>query len=470
MLVVIFRHLRLARWPARAGLFIVVSVLTAWSGSSWAGGRDRSVLTLSEALARVLQSSPELAVFPYELRAAEARALQEGVSPNPVLSAEVENVFGSGAASGIEAMETTLVLSQVIEMGNKRNLRQSLGEWQRQVVERDYEVARLDVLAAAATRYLEVAQAQRLLDFGKQAVEWTSLAEAATNKRFDVGSASRAELGRLRTDTMQAELAVSNLEVRLANAKRRLASLWGAGEADFAVVSAELFTLTEIPDFGPIRAQLDQAPQLQRFITQARLRQAQLDLQIANNRQDIEVGAGFKHLRESNDVGMVLQFSMPLGINDQNKGNIRAAREELAMLDMEEEATRNKIFAELHNAFAQLKQSRHQVAVLREEILPEARETLELIQKGYALGRFPYLELVQARQQVLAVENDAVIAATDFHQTLITLESLTGQPLTGIGQQLTDVGSAVGASSEYRLPYLDGSEPVEQASRKEQVR
>ncbi|MGH1451457.1 MAG: TolC family protein [Pseudomonadaceae bacterium] len=462
MFVAIRHHLQSAVLPTRAGLVVVCGVLMSWSVSGLAAEDERSVLALSEALARVLQSSPELAVFPYEIRAAEARILQAGVRPNPIVSAEVENVLGSGDASGIGAMETTLALSQVIEMGDKRNLRQDVGGWQRQVVERDYELARLDVLADAASRYLEVAQAQLLLDFAKQEVEWTVSAQTAAKRRFDVGSASRAELGRARTDAMQAALAVSNLEVRLANAKRRLASLWGQAEVDYTVVSAELFSLTEIPDFARIGEQLDKAPQLQRFITQARLQQAQLKMAIANGRQDIELGAGFTHMRDANDVGMVLQFSMPLGINDQNKGNIQAAREELAKLDLEQEATRIRIFAELQNAFAQMEQSRSQVAILRGEILPEARETLELIQKGYALGRFSYLELVQARQQVLAVENDAVLAATDFHQTLITLEALTGQPLTGRRQTFTGVGNAIDASAEHRLPYLNGSEAVEQ--------
>lgn len=463
-------RLRSARWPQQAGLFLLASVSVFWSEGGWAAGEGNSVLTLSETLARVLESSPDLAVFPYELRAAEARILQAGLRPNPVVSGELENVLGSGAASGIGAMETTLALSQVIEMGGKRNLRQDVGSWQRQLIERDYELARLDVLAAAASRYLEVAQAQQLLDFAEQAVEWTLSAQTAAKRRFDVGSASRAELGRARTDAMQAALTVSNLEVRLANAKRRLASLWGEVEADYAVVGAELFSLAEVPDFARVRTQLDQAPQLQRFITQARLQQAQLELAIASGRQDIEVGAGFTHLRETNDVGMVLQFSMPLGINDQNEGNIQAAREELGKLDFEEKATRVKIFAELHNAFALMKQSRDQVAVLRDEILPEARETLELIQKGYALGRFSYLELVQARQQVLEVENDAVLAATDFHQTLITLEALTGQPLTGSVQRAAGAANAIGASAEYQLPYLDGSKQAERISRKEAAR
>src|SRR5690606_10320197 len=266
MLALICR-LRPARWPRQARLLFVCSML-GLSNLAWAADRETAILTLPKALARVLQSSPESAVYPYEIRAAEARTLQAGLRPNPVLAVEVEKVLGNGAFSGVDAMEATLALSQVIEMGNKRNLRRDVGSWQRQAVERDYELARLDVLAAAASRYLEVAQTQRLLDFSEQVVEWTLAAQSVANRRFDAGSASRAELGRARTDAMQAALAVSNLEVRLANAKRRLASLWGDSEPDFAIVGAELFSLVELPDFARIRTQLEQAPQLQRFLTQ----------------------------------------------------------------------------------------------------------------------------------------------------------------------------------------------------------
>ncbi|HBX71685.1 MAG TPA: hypothetical protein DEG86_01740, partial [Halieaceae bacterium] len=94
---------------------------------------------------------------------------------------------------------------------------------------------------AAASRYLEVAQTQRLLAFARQVVDFTSAAENVAQRRFDAGSASRAELSRARTDLMQAKLAVSNLTVRLGNAKRRLASLWGETSADFGDVEAELF-------------------------------------------------------------------------------------------------------------------------------------------------------------------------------------------------------------------------------------
>lgn len=99
MLALICR-LRPARWPRQARLLFVCSML-GLSNLAWAADRETAILTLPKALARVLQSSPELAVYPYEIRAAEARTLQAGLRPNPVLSVEVENVLGNGAFWGL---------------------------------------------------------------------------------------------------------------------------------------------------------------------------------------------------------------------------------------------------------------------------------------------------------------------------------------------------------------------------------
>ena len=422
-----------------ASLFIG-SALLSLSGLLYAADHDSTTLTLSEAFARVLSDNPELAMYPYDIRAAEARALQAGFRPNPQVSFEIENIAGNGEFSGTDAMETTLALSQVIEMGGKRPLRRDVGQWRRQTIERDYELARLDVLSAAASRYLEVAQTQRLLAFARQ---------------VNAGSASRAELSRARTDFMQAKLAVSNLTVRLTNARRRLASLWGETSVDFNNVEAEIFALPPTPEFASIQRQLEQAPQLQRFMTLERLRQAELDLAIARGRQDIEVGAGIKRVEGTGDTGLVFSFSMPLGVFNQNQGNITSARENLTKLDLEEKATRVKVFMELRNAFAQLEQARERVTLLREQILPEAQQALTLIQEGYGDGRFSYLELVEARRQLLSFETEAVSAATDFHQTLITLETLTGQPLTGERRSLYPTEAINDFRSDLRLPTLD---------------
>ena len=54
-------------------------------------------ITLPDALALAIARNPELAVFPHELRAADARKLQAGLRPNPELGIEIEGFAGSGS-------------------------------------------------------------------------------------------------------------------------------------------------------------------------------------------------------------------------------------------------------------------------------------------------------------------------------------------------------------------------------------
>jgi len=85
--------------------------------------RAAEPITLAGALARALERSPELRPYDRGRRALEAERLQAGLLPNPSIGLELENFAGSGAVSGTRALETTLVLSQLVELGGKRSRR-----------------------------------------------------------------------------------------------------------------------------------------------------------------------------------------------------------------------------------------------------------------------------------------------------------------------------------------------------------
>ncbi|MFX6994797.1 TolC family protein, partial [Acinetobacter baumannii] len=64
--------------------------------------------------------------------------IQAGVLPNPDVSFELDNALGSGPYKGLRSAETNLQLSQLVELGGKREARIAAGEagigtavWQR---------------------------------------------------------------------------------------------------------------------------------------------------------------------------------------------------------------------------------------------------------------------------------------------------------------------------------------------------
>src|SRR5947209_172029 len=85
-------------------------------------------LTLSDAVSATLGRNPDLAVGAYERVAADARTLQAGLRPNPEASLEVGGFLGSGVARDVDEKQATLTLSQVLELGGKRDRRVDVAE------------------------------------------------------------------------------------------------------------------------------------------------------------------------------------------------------------------------------------------------------------------------------------------------------------------------------------------------------
>ena len=81
------------------------------SSHTAAAPEPSGLLSLREAIAAALLGNPELTAFGYEVRAAEAQALQARRWPNPELEVEVDNFAGSGERAGFGSSEFTLSLS-----------------------------------------------------------------------------------------------------------------------------------------------------------------------------------------------------------------------------------------------------------------------------------------------------------------------------------------------------------------------
>ena len=413
----------------RRGILAVWALLLVMTATPAAA--ESMPLSLNEALAYTLERHPELAQFSYRRRAAEARELQAALRPNPELAAEVENIGGSGRFAGTDSAEISLVLSQLIELGGKRDQRQEVARYRTDLVDSEYQQVRWQVLAETVRRFLGVAEAQEEIQLASLSLELAQESRETIRKRAQAGTASDASLQRSAILVTRAELAVDSAHQQLASARVALSAQWGESEPNFEQVHADLYQLVELPDFNQIRRQLENAPQLSRYITEKRLREAELQLAQTRGRQDLRIGVGVKQMQETDDHAFTLSLSMPIGVNDRNQGEVRARRAEYEQLALEEKATRVHLMARIQRLYQELEVFRSTATRLRGEALPSARAAFESIRRGYQEGLYSYLELVDAGRERLAVESDALKAAVNFHQTLVTLEQLTGTGLTG---------------------------------------
>lgn len=401
------------------------------AGHALAGGMDEpsGALTLPQAIAATLARNPELQLAAYGLRAADARVTQAGLRPNPELGLDLENFAGSGALSGTDALETTLSLSQVIELGGQRARRVDVARRVRDTLDIERTARQLDVLAEVTRRFIRVVADQEQAALARQAADLSDTTLAAITTRVSAARSPEAEGSRAGIAATRARIERQRAELTLQGSRRQLAAMWGSTEAGFETAQADLYALSPVEDFQTLVERLKRNPDFLRFAAESRLRDAETRLAQAQAKPNLLVGMGLRRLEESGDTALVAEFSLPLPVSDRRRGAIREARIRRDQVEAEEQSAFIRAQATLFELYQQLLQSRWAAAALRTDALTQAQDALAQIDSGYARGRFSYLELAAAQQELIDVQRAAITAAAEYHQMKAEIERLTGEPL-----------------------------------------
>ncbi|MBV6417205.1 MAG: Cobalt-zinc-cadmium resistance protein CzcC [Steroidobacteraceae bacterium] len=417
---------------ARAGGACLIATLAVVSSTAWAaqGLEPQGPLTLAQALDAALSANPELAASRYELTAAQARVVQANKKLNPEISIELENFAGGGPYQGVDSLETTLAFSQVVELGGKRDLRRSIAEIDSEAVSMELRARQLDLLADVTRKYIDVVAAQEKVGF---ATEHTSLAEKtqqAIAARVKSGRSPVAEESRAQIDLTRAQIEQRQADIALETARSALALSWGRIDAQFSRATADLFKFEPIDSFESLSTKIERTPDILRFASEARMRDAELRLARVQTRPNVAFSVGVRRFEESSDAALVAGFSMPLAIYDRNQGAITEARARRAQVDANREASKARTLGTLFALYREAYAAKDRAIALRDRAIPQAREALSQTRAGYERGRFSFLELQTAQQDLLAVSEAAIEAAADYHRLLAEIERLTSEPLT----------------------------------------
>lgn len=386
------------------------------------------VLTTAKAVEKTLRFSPALQQFPYQQRALEADALQAGLNPNPVLQADLENVFGSGNSRFLAGAELTLSLSQLIEMGDKRQQRIDVANAQVPVLQQQYEVQRMDVVAETLRDYYQALRLDAMLAWNQSRITEQQTAVDVIQRRARAGVVGDADVLRMQLRLSRAENRHQQLRNERELAYQKLAANW-LGEVDFTELSGKLAVLPHLPDFSQLVSAIEQTPQYLRVQALSRLRTAQIALAEANAVADITVGAGIRRMEATNDNALVFSFSMPLQINNPNQGNIARANAMYEQELQEVALTNNQVIMALREIHMAMTNNTALVTALKTNLQPVAESLLASTAKGYELGQYGVLQWVDAQTELFAVERDIIEAQTAVHLQYLELERLSGNSL-----------------------------------------
>lgn len=385
-------------------------------------------LTLGTALQRAEAQHPLFRTYRAELAAADARTLQAGVRPAPELSLEIEDVLGSGTVSGIDSAQTTLGFSQLIERGGLRDRRVDTAQAGRETVVTQGEVARLDLRAEVARRFLHVLSDQALLANTREATRLARSTLEAVERRIAAARAPLAERSRAQVTLARAELDEEHAEHELLSSRRHLAAAMGQMEADFGEAQGELLQLPEVAPFEVLLTQMQATPDLLRFASEERLRASQLRLAQARRTPGLQLGAGLRRREATDDVGWVFSASLPLFAASREAGHIAEAEARIAQIGPEREQALLLAQAQLFEIYQELQHAEIEFRAQRDRVVPAVEEGLRLTRLAFDRGRYSLLELRDAQAEWALQQRRLIEAAAEYHGYLIDIQRLTGAP------------------------------------------
>lgn len=407
-------------------LLILLSFPIDSSFAQPVNGANGGAITLAEALRRAVGTDARLRLNATRAEAAEGEIDQAALRPNPLIGVEVENFLGTGPLSGVQGLEITLGISQVIETANKRERRKALAQARRALVDWDRESILAELETSVRSAFVEVLLAQRLLGLRQEQLALAERSAAETDRLVEAARSPEVERARAQLAVRQQAFAVQQAERELTAAKSVLASFWdGAGEAGFTVVG-QVRLDPQLPAFADLAEQLAGTPALARYKVQERASEAALELEMARAKPNVEVFAGTRYFNEGDgDVALLVGVEVPWTLFDLNQGNIRTARAQLKAVSEQRDATRRERLIALNRAYQEVLSAQAEAREVQGALLPAAEATLRDTEEGYQRGQFTQLAVLESRSALFKLREAYLEALRRYAAAQAEIAALT---------------------------------------------
>ena len=381
-------------------------------------------LSLASAIDLALSANPTLAAAARELQAMEGTVIQAGVRPNPELAALVEDTQKSATRT------TTLQINQTIELGGKRAARIESAERGRDVAAADLDAQRLEIRSATVAAFFDVLVAQERIRLAEALLDLAQRATQAASRRVIAGKVSPVEETKARVAEASVRVELNQVQGELAAARRRLAATWGNPSPRFERADGRTEILPVVPTSEDIRRRLATAPVLTRARLEVDRRSALAELERTRRISNVTVSIGAQRVEELGRNQAIVGLSVPLPLFDRNQGNLLEALRRTDKARDELAATEIRLSTELAQAHERLKALSLEVSSLQTEILPGAQSAYEAASKGYELGKFSFLEVLDAQRTFFQARSQYLRALAEAHRAAAEIDRVLGAPST----------------------------------------
>jgi len=398
-------------------------------------------LTLAEIEAAALSGNPTLRGAAAAVNKARGIYTQVGLYPNPTVGYTSEDIGEDGSAGRHGAFA-----SQTFVTGDKLKLNRAVESWEVEGLRWRTEAQRLRVVNGVRRQFYVALGAQRRLELAEELVELAQDGVAAAEQLFEAGEVAKPDVLQVEIQLGEVNIVRRDAELQFEGAWQRLMAMAGTpnrpvdrldgklegpiAEHDFEAQFAEL--LAASPELAAARARVSRA-------------RTAICRQQAQPVPNVQAQAALTYGFGGDEPIGGLQVGLPLPVFNDNRGNVAAAVADLHRATADLQRLELDLRARMADALRDYRRAANRVARYTEDVLPAARENLDLTEQGYRQGEFDIVRVFTARRSYFEANLARVEALTDARTAeiavdgLLLVDALGGIPDAG-GDNLQGIG------------------------------
>lgn len=401
----------------------LVLAMFPWAGhaaDSPEATQDASKMNLASFELLAQESNPTLLQAIAAVDQVRGNQIQAGLYPNPQLG-----YLRTDSENGGQARSAGIFFGQEIVTAKKRQKSQAVEAEEINRLSWQYQAQIQRVLNDVRIRYYEVLGSQRSIEVAEKLVKIASDGVKTTTDLYQAKQADKADLLQARIQFKTVTLSLREANIRHRAAWKQLVNVVGVPDMELNLVEGTIDS--EIPD-RHFKTCLDElfaaSPQLRAAEVRVNHARAEWTREKAQNTPNVtaQIVAERDHINQFSSVNSFL--SVPVPVFNRNQGNIYHAEADIREACQEVERTKLALRDSLTEAYQRYETSRSLVETLRDEILPDARENLELTVAGYKAGETSALQVLSARQTFFENSLNYIQAWTELQKVVVEIDGL----------------------------------------------
>ncbi|WLH30777.1 TolC family protein [Pseudomonas canadensis] len=376
-------------------------------------------LTLDSALQTAFANNPDLAAAQWEIDIAQGGRQQAGLIPNPVASWDVEDTRR-------DSRTTSIKISQALELGGKRGARIDVASRVQDAAALTLEQRRNTLRAEVIDNYYGALRAQERLDLAQRSMAVAERGLVVANGRVTAGKASPVEATRAQVQVSEIRLELDRAQIGLADAYRRLAASTGSAAPNFQAVATQNLSAPTVPSATQLLARLEQTAELRLAELSILQNEASVGLEKALRIPDLDVSIGSQYDASVRERVNLVGVSMPIPLFNRNQGNVLAATRRADQARDLRNATELRLRTETRQALDLWQSANTEVRAFNQQILPAAQSAVDSATRGFEMGKFGFLDVLDAQRTLIAARTQYLTATAQATDAWVRIERIYG--------------------------------------------